>query len=80
MVYTLKKNNFDLNDTFRFSRPIDFDEERLNALTHEDARQTTRKLAEKMYIIHRRHNQPSLVVNGESAKISILGTASIKLE
>lgn len=43
-----KIGNFDLKDAPRSGRPNEFDEERLNKLLHEDARQTTRELAEQM--------------------------------
>ena len=47
-----KDGNFDLKDTPRSGRPVEFDEERLNQLIHEDPRQTTRELAEIMGCIH----------------------------
>ncbi|KFD49132.1 hypothetical protein M513_09956 [Trichuris suis] len=43
-----KEGNFDLSDSARSERPSDFDEEKLNALVHEDPRQSTRELAEKI--------------------------------
>ena len=43
-----KSGNFDLKDASCSGRPSEFDEERLNQLLHEDARQTTRELAERM--------------------------------
>ncbi|KFD56726.1 hypothetical protein M514_02403 [Trichuris suis] len=36
------EGNFDLSDSARSGRPSDFDEERLNAVVHEDPRQSTR--------------------------------------
>lgn len=47
-----KKGNFDLKDAPRSRRPVEFDEERLNQLLHENPRQTTRELAEKMECSH----------------------------
>lgn len=44
--------DFDLNDKIRPGRPVELDEERLNNLVHEDPRQTTRELAEKMQCSH----------------------------
>lgn len=43
-----KSGNFDLRDAPRSGRPVVFDEERLNQLLLEDARQTTRELAKRM--------------------------------
>ena len=43
-----KNGNFDLKDGSHTGRPIEFDEERLNQLLHENPRQTTRELAEQM--------------------------------
>lgn len=43
-----KDGNFDITDANRSGREVEFNEERLNALLHENARQTTRELAEKM--------------------------------
>ncbi|XP_052829105.1 mariner Mos1 transposase isoform X3 [Octopus bimaculoides] len=43
-----KSENFDFKDTPHSGRPVEFDEERLNQLLHENSRQTTRELAEKM--------------------------------
>ena len=43
-----KSGNFDLKDASRSGRPSEFDEVRLNQLLHEDARQTTRELAERI--------------------------------
>ena len=37
-----KSGNFDLKDASRSGRPSEFDEERLNQLLHEDARQNQR--------------------------------------
>ncbi|KOC69599.1 Histone-lysine N-methyltransferase SETMAR [Habropoda laboriosa] len=48
----LKNGNFDLKDAPRSGRPVEFDEERLNQLLHENSRQTTRELAEKMECSH----------------------------
>ena len=51
--YTKFKNgNFDLKGALRSGRSIEFDEERLNQLLHENSRQTTRELAEKMECSH----------------------------
>ncbi|KOC64863.1 Histone-lysine N-methyltransferase SETMAR, partial [Habropoda laboriosa] len=47
-----KNGNFDLKDAPRSGRPVQFDEERLNQLLHENSRQTTRELAEKMECSH----------------------------
>ncbi|KAG8239603.1 hypothetical protein J437_LFUL019245, partial [Ladona fulva] len=47
-----KKGNFDLKDAPCYGRPVEFDEERLNQLLHENPRQTTRELAEKMECSH----------------------------
>ena len=47
-----KRGNFDLKEAPRSGRPIKFDEERLNQFLHEDSRQTTRELAEKMECSH----------------------------
>ena len=47
-----KNGNFDLKDAPRSGRPVEFDEERLNQLLHENSRQTTRELAEKMDCSH----------------------------
>ena len=47
-----KNGNFDLKDAPRSGRPVEFDEERLNQLLHENPRQTTRELAEKMECSH----------------------------
>ena len=47
-----KNGNFDLKDAPRSGRPVEFDEERLNQLLHENSRQTTRELAEKMECSH----------------------------
>ncbi|KFD49143.1 hypothetical protein M513_09967 [Trichuris suis] len=43
-----REGNFDLSDSARSGRPSDFDKERLNALVHEDPRQSIRELAEKI--------------------------------
>ncbi|KFD59159.1 hypothetical protein M514_08844, partial [Trichuris suis] len=43
----LREGNFDLSDSARSGWPSDFDEERLNALVHEDPLQSTRELPEK---------------------------------
>ena len=43
-----KNGNFDLKDGSHIGRPIEFDEERLNRLLHENPRQTTRELAEQL--------------------------------
>ncbi|KFD47801.1 hypothetical protein M513_11351 [Trichuris suis] len=43
-----REGNFDLSDIGRSGRASDFDEQRLNALVHEDPRQATRELAEKI--------------------------------
>ncbi|XP_035221313.1 histone-lysine N-methyltransferase SETMAR-like, partial [Stegodyphus dumicola] len=43
-----KNGNFHLEDAARSGQLNEFDEERLNQLLHEDARQTTRELAERM--------------------------------
>ena len=43
-----KNGNFDLKDGSHTGRQIEFDEERLNQLLHENPRQTTRELAEQM--------------------------------
>ncbi|KFD66429.1 hypothetical protein M514_21459 [Trichuris suis] len=43
-----KEGNFDLSDSVRSGWPSDLDEEKLNALVHEDPRQSTRELAEKI--------------------------------
>ena len=43
-----KDGNFDLEDASRSGRPVEFNENRLNQLLHEDARQTTRELSERM--------------------------------
>ncbi|KFD67946.1 hypothetical protein M514_19823 [Trichuris suis] len=43
-----REGNFDLSDSARSERPSDFDEEKLNALVHENPRQSTRELAEKI--------------------------------
>ena len=47
-----KNGNFDLKHAPRSGRSIEFDEERLNQLLHENSRQTTRELAEKMECSH----------------------------
>ncbi|RWR98918.1 Histone-lysine N-methyltransferase SETMAR-like protein, partial [Dinothrombium tinctorium] len=47
-----KNGNFDLKDAPRSGRPVEFDEKRLNQLLHENSRQTTRELAEKMECSH----------------------------
>ncbi len=46
------ERNFDLSDAPCSDRPTDFNEEKLNALIHENPRQTTRELAETMQISH----------------------------
>lgn len=43
-----KEGNFSLEDSPRSGRPSEFDEDRLNDLIHDDPRQTTRELAEKL--------------------------------
>ena len=43
-----KDGNFDLADIIIPDIPVEFDEERLSQLIHEDQRQTSRKLAEIM--------------------------------
>ncbi|CAD5232241.1 unnamed protein product [Bursaphelenchus xylophilus] len=43
-----KKGDFELDDAPRSGRPTEFDEEHLIALLKEDARQTTRELAQRM--------------------------------
>ncbi|RWR98798.1 Histone-lysine N-methyltransferase SETMAR-like protein, partial [Dinothrombium tinctorium] len=47
-----KNGNFDLKDEPRSDRPVEYDEKRLNQLLHENSRQTTRELAEKMECSH----------------------------
>lgn len=47
-----KSGIFDLSDAIRSGRPTDFDEEQLNQLLHEDGRQTTRELGEKLGCDH----------------------------
>ena len=47
-----KNGNFDLKDAPRSGPSVEFDKERLNQLLHENSRQTTRKLAEKMECSH----------------------------
>jgi [histone H3]-lysine36 N-dimethyltransferase SETMAR len=47
-----KNGNFDLKDSPRSGRPVELDEETLNELLHEDPRQTTREIAEKMKCSH----------------------------
>lgn len=47
-----KDGNFDIKDAARSGRPVEFDEERLNQLLHENSHQTTRELAEQMGCVH----------------------------
>ena len=47
-----KEENFDLKDAPRSGRPTELDEGQLNQLLHEDLRQTTRKLAERINCSH----------------------------
>ncbi|KFD70118.1 hypothetical protein M514_17720 [Trichuris suis] len=47
-----REGNFDLSDSVRSGRPSDFDEEKLNALVHENPRQSTRELAQKIGCSH----------------------------
>lgn len=47
-----KDGSFDLKDTHRTERPVQFDEERLNQLTNEDPHQTMRQLAAIMECSH----------------------------
>ncbi|KFD45610.1 hypothetical protein M513_13515 [Trichuris suis] len=47
-----KEGNFDLSDSVRSERPRDFDEGKLNALVHENPRQSTREPAEKIGCSH----------------------------
>lgn len=47
-----KEGCFDLNDASRSGRTSDFDEERLNALIHDNPRQSTRELADIMECDH----------------------------
>ncbi|KOC61836.1 Histone-lysine N-methyltransferase SETMAR [Habropoda laboriosa] len=47
-----KNGNFDLKDAPGSGRSVEFDEERLNQLLHENSRQTTREPAEKMECSH----------------------------
>ena len=47
-----ERENFHLKDAPHSGRPIELDEERLNQFLHEDSRQTTRELAEKMECSH----------------------------
>ncbi|KOC58661.1 Histone-lysine N-methyltransferase SETMAR [Habropoda laboriosa] len=47
-----KNGNFDLKDAPRSGRPVEFDEERLNQLLHENSRQTARELEGKMECSH----------------------------
>ena len=47
-----KEENFDLEDAPRSGRPTEIDEGQLNQLLHEDSRQTTRELAERMNCSH----------------------------
>ncbi|KFD46132.1 hypothetical protein M513_12998 [Trichuris suis] len=43
-----REGSFDVSDSARSGRRSDFDEERLNALAHEDPRQSTLELSEKV--------------------------------
>ncbi len=43
-----KEGHFDVTDNPRSGRPVEFDEDRLNELIHQNPRQSTRKLANKM--------------------------------
>ncbi|XP_065658549.1 histone-lysine N-methyltransferase SETMAR-like [Hydra vulgaris] len=43
-----RSGNIDLKDASRSGRPSEFDEKRLNQLLNENARQTTRELAERI--------------------------------
>ena len=47
-----KEENFDLKDAPRSGRPTELDEGQLNQLLHEDSRQTTRELAERINCSH----------------------------
>ncbi|KFD54701.1 hypothetical protein M513_04401 [Trichuris suis] len=47
-----REGNFDRSDSARSGRPSDLDEEKLNALVHEDPRQSTCELAEKIGCSH----------------------------
>ena len=47
-----KRENFDLKDAPCSGCPIELNKERLNQFLHEDSRQTTRELAEKMECSH----------------------------
>ncbi|KFD68494.1 hypothetical protein M514_09348, partial [Trichuris suis] len=47
-----REGNFDLSDSAGSGRPSDFDEEKLNALVHENPRQSTCELAEKIGCSH----------------------------
>ncbi|XP_052831497.1 histone-lysine N-methyltransferase SETMAR-like [Octopus bimaculoides] len=47
-----KNGNFYLKDAPHSGCPVEFDEERLNQLLHENSHQTTRELAEKIECSH----------------------------